>query len=373
LRKPDRYTITLETPTADKLKPLWCELEQRADSSFFQSWTWVSTWLDVYQPDCQQVSIYCDDVLVGLGLLTIAVEWRHRWLRSRVLRLGQTGDPAQDQIWIEYNDLLLDRAHVDGASQAFMAFMLQQSSWDEFQFGACTEACQRRYQHEGCSSVERWSAPAYSVDLTAIRKDQRAYLETLSRNTRYQINRSERLYQEAGELEFTVLSAADAIAGYWERLSQLHQQRWGSQPVQSGFANASFVEFHQALIREAAKNAEVEFCALSLHGQVIGLLYNFLYRGCVYFYLSGLEFEADSRFKPGLVIHARAIQHYLDRGMDRYDFMGGEARYKQSLGHQHGTLQLVSLQRPKAMLRLEQLGRRLKARLQAQQERREHY
>lgn len=339
---------------------MWQELEARASPNFFLSWTWVSTWLNSYRPDVRIAEIRANDQCVGLGLVTIRTEVRHGFLRSRVLRLGQTGNPAEDQIWIEYNDLLLDSAHCESAPHAFVEFLLQQDDWDEFQLGASMHSRLVCYQNARLSPVLKWSAPSYGVNLSASRALGATYLQRLSRNTRHQITRSERLYKETGDLKFNVHKSADAMLAEWDNLAGMHIARWGGGQGQSGFANPAFATFHRALISNAAGLRQAEFCTLRHGDQLIGCLYNFLYRGRVYFYLSGLAYDDDSRLKPGLLIHALAIEQYKDRGFDYYDFLGGEARYKQSLGLKHCELQLVSFQRARFTLRLEQAGRIIK-------------
>jgi len=37
--------------------------------------------------------------------------------------------------------------------------------------------------------------------------------------------------------------------------------------------------------------------------------------------------------RPGLVCHLLAIEHYRRAGMRRYDFLGGDARYKRSFAN----------------------------------------
>jgi len=67
---------------------------------------------------------------------------------------------------------------------------------------------------------------------------------------------------------------------------------------------------------------------------VAGYLYNFVHDGWVAAYQSGFDFGPDAdRLRPGLVCHLMAIQHYAGAGMRRYDFLGGEARYKRSLAN----------------------------------------
>jgi len=76
--------------------------------------------------------------------------------------------------------------------------------------------------------------------------------------------------------------------------------------------------------------------------------------------LSGLVSETDSALKPGLLGHSLCIQRYIDKGMDYYDFMGGEARYKQSLGTESIPIFQVSLQRDMIKFRLERSARLIK-------------
>lgn len=357
---PSDYHIALVPCDTQWLLTAWRDLEARAESTIFTSDCWVETWLESLRPAVQVVVIHHQQCIVGLGLLCWRSVRRHRVLTSTVLHLARTGDPLDDQIWIEYNGLLLDKEHQRTAPVAFVNWLLARQDWDEFELGATDSRQIPLYHPDGCTAVERWSAPHYGVDLAALRQRQTPYLDSLSRNTRYQINRSRKRYEAGGQLTFTVLSSVDAMLAIWPVLGQLHLARWGHDEQGSGFANPRFLQFHEGLIRRGAPRGQVEFCTLRQDDQLIGCLYNFIYRNRVYFYLSGLDEAADNQLKPGLLLHSLAIQHYLERGLDYYDFMGGDARYKQSLGNRHGNLQLVSFQRPRLALRLEQLGRRLK-------------
>jgi len=107
----------------------------------------------------------------------------------------------------------------------------------------------------------------------------------------------------------------------------------------------------------------LELHCLKAGEQVLGYFYNFIYRQRVYFYLAGLAPVADKLQKPGLVGHSLLIAHYAARGLDCYDFMAGEARYKAQLGRNTGNLCQLILQRDSINLRLEQLARRIKGAL----------
>ncbi|MFL5257239.1 MAG: GNAT family N-acetyltransferase [Rhodopila sp.] len=52
-------------------------------------------------------------------------------------------------------------------------------------------------------------------------------------------------------------------------------------------------------------------------------------------YQSGFVYrDDDNQAKPGLTCHLAAILDALNRGMDIYDFLAGDDRYKRSLADQ---------------------------------------
>lgn len=358
------YTITLSSADQEQLSPQWQQLESVAAPHFFLSWHWMHTWLETCAPDAQLIQIRYQDEIVGLGLFTCHPETRHRWLKSRVIRLHRTGNTSKDQIWIEYNGLLLHPQHQTTAPAALMSYLIQQTWWDEFELGATETAVLSGYQAESLTRFDKWSSPVFGVDLTQLRLAGKSFLDTLSRNTRYQINRSQKRYESQASLELLCLSSPDEILEHWPNLSELHKTKWGSQPEQSGFANPEFVRFHEILLKSSHNNGAIELLLLRSGNSVLGYLYNFVYRNRVYFYLSALTQPTDPKLKPGLLLHTLAIEHYAHRGLAYYDFMGGDARYKASLAPCTGELRLVTLQRPRMRLRLEQLARTAKQHLQ---------
>jgi hypothetical protein len=95
----------------------------------------------------------------------------------------------------------------------------------------------------------------------------------------------------------------------------------------------------------------------------VGYLYNFVEAGQMLAYQSGFHFGLTERnHHPGLVTHALAVQQALDAGLDGYDFLAGQARYKQQLSHQTYAVATFTLHRPSLGLRLEQAWHRVRAR-----------
>jgi predicted N-acyltransferase len=158
------------------------------------------------------------------------------------------------------------------------------------------------------------------------------YLAGRSANTRQQIRRSDRLYERGGRLAVEVAGSVEAAHAMLDEMAVLHQATWSARGRPGSFAEPFFRRFHRALIASAVPRGEAALLKISCDQAVVGVLYNFVYRGRMSAYQSGFAYRAgEPQAKPGLTCHYRAIQFALDQGLDIYDFLAGEDRYKRSL------------------------------------------
>ncbi|WP_417518030.1 GNAT family N-acetyltransferase [Marinobacter sp.] len=358
-------TVTTEPAAAcATLRSEWLDLEHRAQPTVFLSWQWLGHWLSVYKPDALVLRVMEGERLIGLGLVVETDERRHGVLKSRCLRLHQTGHKLLDQIWIEYNGFLAERGKEDAVAKASLEHLCSaMPGWDEFILGAIdADEADRYAQITGLYKHLRWEAPCYGVDLDGLRRSGGHYLDTLSRNTRHQINRSRRLYGERGEVKLVRPDSVEQALAVFDAIGPRHLERWGNGPDQSGFANPDFVRFHRELIREQWAEGGVDLISVMAGDEEIAFFYNLLHNQVVYFYLGGMAVETDNRLKPGLVGHSLCIEDYRHHGFHYYDFMGGDERYKSNLGHFHRNLVQIALQRPRFKLKLEDVARRARNR-----------
>ncbi len=346
------------------LRSDWLDLERRAQPTVFLSWQWLGHWLHVYKPDALVLRVMEGDRLVGLGLVVETDERRHGVLKSRCLRLHQTGHKLLDQIWIEYNGFLAECGKEDAVAKACLGHLCREMpGWDEFILGAIdADEADRYAQITGLYKHLRWEAPCFGVDLDGLRRSGGHYLDTLSRNTRHQINRAHRLYGERGEVKLVRPDSTEEALAVFDRIGPRHLKRWGDGPDQSGFANPDFVRFHRELIRAQWPEGGVDLVSLMAGDEEIACFYNLLHNQVVYFYLGGMAVETDNRLKPGLLGHSLCIEDYRHHGFHYYDFMGGDERYKSNLGHFHRNLVQIALQRPRFKLKLEDVARRARNR-----------
>ncbi|WP_199671203.1 GNAT family N-acetyltransferase [Salinibius halmophilus] len=346
----------------------WQGLEARARNDVFLSWAWMSTWLQQYQPNAIVVKAERDGVVVGLGILVVYQSKRRLGLlQSKQLHLHQTGVPAQDQIWIEYNDFLTS----EPCQAQMLAYLQQQVEFDELVLGAIRdEDLERLNQQAQMPQHELWTAPSFQVNLA----NMPDYKACLSRNTRYQINRSAKRYEQAyGPLHIERPESLAQALQWFDDIGPLHLKRWGTGNAGSGYANPEFIGFHHRLIRQTWQVGLVDLVRVYAGEELIATFYNLAYRGKVYFYLGGLAEPTDNQLKPGLLGHSLCIENYRQRGYHTYDFMGGNERYKTQMAKKHCQLHKVALQQPHWGLALERLARLGKQQLGKQQALRQGY
>lgn len=338
MRTPDTIRFSIQTHLqAEQIAPLWRELEARSDATFFLTWHWMGAWiatLDAPPP-----------LLIGEEsgapvLLGFVVPFRRReagLIRANGLRLHSIGNWEKDCIAIEYNGFLVDRESAGRVEQAAISWLLSQpngagSRPNELHITAMLDQDRETWTPSGTLIQIPNRKPSWRVDLAAIRASGRDYLDTLSANTRQQIRRSMRLYDAAGG--FTATWAPDVSTGlsFLDGLKDLHQRQWTARGEPGGFASYFFEQFQRRLIADCLPEGSVEIVRIDRGAEPIGYLYNLIWRGHVFAFVSGLLYEPDNRLKPGLVCHTLCIEHHLRAGNHTYDFMAGYFRYKESLG-----------------------------------------
>jgi CelD/BcsL family acetyltransferase involved in cellulose biosynthesis len=326
-------TVDLATVTDfAALGERWRALEAQADCSFFQSWTWTGCLAEERFPDPVLLEARQDGETVALALFN-----RRRSLRETLL-LGETGDGVRDTPFIEYNGVLMARRALPTLRMACLRAARRQP------LGTARRWLPRRLVLSGVEDltldaaraagqvVIRRSEQAPSIDLARLRVAGSDFLEGLSANTRYQLRRSDRDYAALGTLAAHRAATATEAHDWLDELATLHQAIWTARGQPGAFARPFFSRFHHALIDRGMPRGEIDLQRVSAGPQLVGLLYNFRYRGRALAYQGGFDYAGAGRHqKPGLTCHHQAIRLAAAARLDRYDLLAGEGRYKRSL------------------------------------------
>ena len=368
LRDSPQLQVSLTAcPAPEDLAPQWRELQAQAEPNFFTGWTWIGCWLDHLDPAHQPalVRVHLGQELVGLAVLVPQRARRLRWWPSHALHLHATGQRQWDDITVEHNGWLVRRG-LEEQVQAAVASQLWALAPSVDQVclpGVSADHERWRDAPPPVACVRETSEPAYRVDLSPVRTSGQSFLDTLGAQTRSTVRRSLRLYQGLGEVLISAAADLPQALQFLDRLKHFHQMGWSARGQPGAFANPMFERFHQRLLAAAWPAGQVQLLRVTAGREEVGYLYNFVEGGQMLAYQSGFHFALTERnHHPGLVTHALAVQHALDAGLDSYDFLAGEARYKQQLSHQTYAMATFTLHRPSLGLRLEQAWRGVRAR-----------
>lgn len=352
----------------DNLYGLWRELEARSDGSFFLSWQWIGNWLAFLPPKAHPHVLIASrqGTVVGLALLCPRTLWRFGVLRTRCWLLHETGERMFDRLFIEYNGILADRRCAGAVLTACFDWLGRRlTNWDELVLGGlepAAEAAVRRVAHrQGHTLQVRTADSTQWVDLDLVRKRKGDYLSTVGKNTRAAVRRAMRLYAERGPLEYRVAGTVDEALEDFRAMEVLHQSTWTSRGQAGAFSNPAFRPFHERLIATGVPKGSVRLCRVSVGGQPIGFLYNFVHRGRVMNYQGGFAYEQDKRLKPGLVSHVLAIEDTLARGERCYDFMSTPAGHKPLLSNAEHPMNWIALGPDRLSRQIDARLRRVKA------------
>lgn len=314
--------------------PTWERIHSMSpEASFFLSREWVDCWLATFggqfNPDL--LAFVRDGEVVGCCLLVRRTQWI-RGVRLRRIYMNCAGEDDADSTCIEYNTLLsLPDCTVEVAT-TFQTF-LQGEHWDELLLDGVAEHSSISTAGQSLGSSEVYVRPAHYVDFCSLRRHAADFDSALSPNTRQQIRRSLRGYEQTGgpcilHVAQTSQEATEMIT----RLADLHQVAWENRGQRGAFSSPQFTAFHRRLVDAAFEQNRLLLLEVRSGAELIGVLYNFLYRRRVYFYQSGFRYDSDGRLKPGLVSHYLAIRHCLAQSeVNEYDFMAGDSQYKRSL------------------------------------------
>jgi CelD/BcsL family acetyltransferase involved in cellulose biosynthesis len=359
-------TFSLERPNDAALRALWLDLEARADISFYLSWSWIGAWVaEAGMPDLVLVGRAGGEVIC-LGLLRRSVQRRHRFVRSRTLCLHETGDEDKDVIFIEYNGFLTDRRFGRLEPQG-ISFLRNTVGFDEVQLGGFVAEGYEAVRAAGFRTYVHARKTTAFVDLAAVREGRGGYLATISSNSRYQIRRALKIYEGRGPLTLQPARTEEEALRFFEEMGVLHERAWRQKSEGGAWRFPFLVAFHRRVIETSFAGGGIDLACISCAGKPIGYIHCLVRDGWYGSYLSGFDYEADNKVKPGLVSFYLYIEHLLNNNAQALDFLAGDHRYKASLGQAGPDMYWFRVQERRPQLMLEDGLRWVKHRLEGLQ------
>lgn len=352
-----RNALRLEIhPLSDwpRMAPVWEELFQSSSNSFFLSRKWTETWIDTFGPHLN-VSILLFATSEGPAGVCLAVDSkvRHAFIPMHRLSLNASGEDCRETTYIEYNDVLCRPGWEEAVAAGLAEYALGRE-WDEFtldgfRIGPVYHALKNALT---AYPIEEETQPCYYVDLGSLRERGARYETIFRSHRRKNLRRNIRAYSALGSVRLEEAGDAERALGMFEELANLNRRRWAALGRRTAFEMPRFLMFHRNLIRRCFAEHSIQLLRLKAGDHTVGILYNLISGGRVHFYQCGYGYEPETHRSPGLITHAYAIQHCIERGLEDWDFLSGDSQFKQSLSTGSRSLVWASFRRPNLKTRI---------------------
>jgi hypothetical protein len=314
---------------------------------------WAETWLEIFGPQLRPEILIAenDGSPVGCCILTRRVQSR-AGVPIRRVYLNTDGEPAEDEVSVEYNELLA-APEFRAAFVSALTRRVRQLGTDQLLFSGVFSRDTLDLFRAEWPDAEYQTRTAPFVNLEYIREQQKGYEQQLSSNTRGQVRRSRKMMElESGPIHLERAASGPQAHAFLLELAELHQSRWIAKQLPGAFSSKRFSAFHHLLIERLFASNSVDLLRIRAGDRTLGVLYNLVGDGKVYFYQSGFQQTADNRQKPGLVCHVAAIDYYGSAGFREYDFLAGDSQYKDSLANARRELHWVTFTDPTLRMRV---------------------
>ncbi|MGO8995107.1 MAG: GNAT family N-acetyltransferase [Polyangiaceae bacterium] len=293
--------------------------------------------------------------LVGLAPLSLRLALHRRAIPVRRLELLATGEPEADEICSDYVGVLCDGGYEGEIARELARLIVVERAlgrWDELLMPAMSseDLFVEGFRHALFATAPRMHISVAETGLCpyiALPKTWDGYLKSLESSSRYVVTRASRELEKwagKGGAELVRATTREELAKGRRILRSLHGERWSEEGERGVFASARFSRFHDEVMPQLLDgvDGQLDLLWLTVKGEPIAAAYNIVFRGKVYFYQSGRKLDLPKQVKPGISIHAFAIERSITLGHREYDFLNGASQYK---------LKLATATRPLVTLR----------------------
>ena len=319
----------------ENLSELWEEWGSLLDScvqpTVFQTPIWHQLWWDEFSGDAKLHLLAAreDGKLVGVAPFMSCDDGR----------LMFVGD---EDLW-DYHKLVVDGSKSEEFYHALFSY-LTEAEWSTMDLRSLLETSST-YQ----KFVEMARASAYTVELieedvspgVALPGDWNEYLAALSKKDRHELRRKMRRLETQTSFDYYSVSGAASTNGSLDDFFALMR---GSRQDKAMFLTSERERFFRRMASEMAKAGFLKLFFMEMDGERVAAALCFDIGNVRYLYNSGFNPEFGS-LSVGLLLKAMCLRDAIESGMDYFDFLRGNERYKYDLGAKDVTLYRMVVRR----------------------------
>ena len=322
--------IFTDSNAFEELAPEWDNLLERSvNAPFFMRHTYQSIWWKYLgNDDLVLIAIRTDEgQLVGLAPLYA----KTNAAGQRELTFVGCVDVS------DYLDLMVDGDYVDDVYNALLN-CLAELSWDKMYLCSLSEKSLTHTRFAELIGERDWNNEVREQDVCPVitlPDSWDDYLAGIKKKQRHEIKRKIRKIENEAETRWYVIESVDEIDEAMDRFIVLHQK---STQDKEDFWSDNLIQFFKELTHRLAEEGWLKLYFIEVNGVDAAAMLCFDYKNEFLLYNSGYDPEQFAQLSPGNVLTSYTIQHAIELGRSRYDFLRGDEVYKFRFGAEAETV-----------------------------------
>jgi CelD/BcsL family acetyltransferase involved in cellulose biosynthesis len=311
----------------DALAGEWNDLLKRSTfDTLFLTWEWQRTWWEhLGEGDLLLITLHDDQGhLIGIAPLYRTVSARG----ERKLNIVGCVDVS------DYLDIIVAQGREKEVYSALLNYLdsAEVARWDAAELCNVPEispahqalaemAVERGYEFR---TLIEDVCPV--IDLPATWDE---YLASLDKKQRHEIRRKMRRIEREANVHWYIVDQDRNLSEEIEAFIELHQK---SSADKDDFMDERMKGFFRAVAHVLHPPGWLQLAFIEVDGKQAASMLNFDYEDAILVYNSGYDPQRHAHLSPGIVLLAYCIQHAIELGRARFDFLRGDEPYKYRFG-----------------------------------------
>jgi CelD/BcsL family acetyltransferase involved in cellulose biosynthesis len=324
------------------LEPQWNRLLQASGSdSFFLTWEWIDSWWEVYGRAGRHRLLVLvaeeEGAIVGVAPLMVTPVGPLGVQRE----LGFIGQGVD--VRPEYIDFFVRPGREAEVTAAFCTELTGPlcGRWDTLRLETVLTSSPNLpvlEDHLAARQVLLRRSAVMPSRYAELRGAWEDFIKGKSTHFRKRWNNTRNRLLRDGEVSYRFAPVDVSVDEAFDELVRLNHERWGDQGT--SFRSESYIRLHRQLCQRIAPRGWLMLVLMMQQGKVVAVKYDFVYNGKLWGNQGGWSVDFQQK-KVGEILIGRLIEWGLERGLREYDFLGGEAEYKERWGT--GVREMVDL------------------------------
>lgn len=336
-----RIEVHFESGGFWALKPEWNDLVRRSCcDTLFLTWEWQSTWWKhLGDGDLLLLGFRADNDghLVGIAPLfrTQADDGKS------VLNVVGCRDVS------DYLDLIVEVGQEDAVYNALLDYLEQEApAWDLVdlcnipQDSLTFVRLRALAEARGYATLVEVEDVCPVIELPATWDE---YLMSIDKKQRHEIRRKLRRADGGADTRFIIVGSEHDLEAEMRTFIELHQK---STPEKDAFMDPQMQGFFLDVAQVLQDAGWLQLAFVEMDGIKAASLLNFDYGDDILVYNSGYDPAQFSHLSPGIIVTARCIEHAIELGHSKFDFLRGDEVYKYRFGAHDTEIRRLLIARP---------------------------